>query len=78
MERSLDQLKSLLIRTLIGLRRGILHIVLPVLSSITLLDLLFYFIVIFIEIFCFHHCEHIVFLSSIKIFGEITTNLHVV
>ena len=78
MERSLDQLKSLLIRTLIGLRHGILHIVLPVLSSITLLDLLFDFIVIFIEIFCFHHREHIVFLSSIKIFGEITTNLPVV
>ena len=78
MERSLDQLKSLLIHTLIGLRHGILHIVLPVLSSITLLDLLFDFIVIFKEIFCFQHREHIVFSSSIKILGEITANLPVV
>ena len=53
-ERSLDQLQSLLIRTcLIGLRLGVSCIVLPFLSSKTLLHLLFEFFYLFLRSFVF-------------------------
>ena len=53
-ERSLDQLQSLLIRTcLIGLGLGVSCIVLPFLSSKTLLHLLFEFFYLFLRSFVF-------------------------